>query len=324
MKQLAAVVIALALASSVMATGLLDLQPSVYRDARYGALSQSTNLSGIQYSVQLPPGRHAAFTVLAWMRVKTPNNDSMLTTSAFWCPDPIRYANPDLLSGAGGWGTSSGTNLTTLGGSITVASFPFSGYTNTDVAGNPWPRGVYTLAGWASNTVTVGLGGTDVTLGPGEFTRNAIPGPANSVVISGSGLVSIGISKTPCHRFFDEIDGVVVGALLSRESCVTNELSLCVWRFRADGTNQVYRSDIGRVNAIQVMSSVRTNALPGGAFDSGGIYRIGLKGAFACAPYDVDLFDVRVFPWYLSDQELERIHYNGVEEIARRGIPQWR
>ena len=36
------------------------------------------------------------------------------------------------------------------------------------------------------------------------------------------------------------------------------------------------------------------------------------------------LFDARVLPWALTDQELERVHYNGVQEINRRGIPRWK
>ncbi len=36
------------------------------------------------------------------------------------------------------------------------------------------------------------------------------------------------------------------------------------------------------------------------------------------------MFDYRVFPVWLTDDELKRIHQNGVEEINRRGIPRWR
>ena len=36
------------------------------------------------------------------------------------------------------------------------------------------------------------------------------------------------------------------------------------------------------------------------------------------------LFDARVLPWALTDQELERVHFNGVQEINRRGIPRWK
>ena len=36
------------------------------------------------------------------------------------------------------------------------------------------------------------------------------------------------------------------------------------------------------------------------------------------------LFDARVLPWCLTDKELERVHFNGVQEINRRGIQRWK
>lgn len=323
MKRSAPFLIWLALATSAMATGLL--QPSVYGDARLGYLSLITNQpgTGLRYAVTLPSGRHEGFTVCGWFRLKETGGSGKMTTFAFWCPEKIQYSNPDLLAGVGGFGSANGTNLTALGGSITIASFPFTPYTGAEVApiSNTWPRGVYTIAGWASNAVTVTLGGTDVVLGPGEFTKNAIPGPAASVVITGSGLASVGISKTPCYRFFDELDGVSEEASFSDASTISNQISFCVWRFKVDGTNQIYRSDLGRQAAFNEISQAQTNVMSSnGAFDSGGHYTVGFMGSQAPA-YDLDCFDYRVFPWYLTDKELERIHLNGVEEITRRGIP---
>ncbi|MFZ4394146.1 MAG: hypothetical protein ACOYOU_00810 [Kiritimatiellia bacterium] len=328
MKRIAVIYLVLAMVPSLMATAFL--QPSVYGDSRLGSLRLLTNETrcDIRASVQLPYGRHQGFTVCGWFRIKAYGGTANLTTFAFWCPEKIQYANPDLLAGVGGHGVPSGTNLTAVGGSIVVPFFPFTPYTNPDVSpiSNQWSRGVYTLAGWASNALTVTLGGADIILGPGEFTRNAIPGPAASVILSGSGPVDVGISKTPCHRFFTELDGVISSNLMfSAASCISTEITFCVWRFQVSGSNQLYRSDIGRLAAFNETSQIRTNSLPpGGAFfDSGGYYTVGFQG-FSAPPYDVDLFDTRVFPWCLSDAELERIHYNGVEEITRRGIPQWR
>lgn len=299
-------------------------QASVYGDSRYASERRETNLFNILFPVQLPTGRHQAFTVVAWMRAVDPQtNQFQAITQAFWCPDPQQKSNPDLLAGAGGHGAG-GTNLTALGGSITVASFPFSGYAQPDVT-NTWPKGVYTLDGWSSNAVTVALGGTDYVLGPGLFHRNAEPGPAASVVISGTGMVSIGISKTPCYRYFNEVDGVVdEGGFLTPESLVTNELVMLTWRFRVDGSNQLYRSDLGRMAAFNELSQWTTNVMSeSGAYDSRGDYRVGLSG-FKPNALDIDIFDARVLPWWLSDAELDRIHNNGMSEIQRRGIPQWR
>ncbi len=304
------------------------MQPSIYGDSRYGAL-RNLETSFVRFQVALPVGQHQAFTVVGWFRLKPKvAGTHYLTTSAFWCPEPQQRRNPDLLSGAGAHGIAGGTNLTTLGGSITVASFPFTAYTNAIQApvSNKWARGVYTLDGWSSNAVTVSLGGTDYILGPGLFHRNAEPGPAASVVVSGSDLVSIGISKTPCHRYFDELDGVVTSNnLLSASSIVTNEIAMCVWRFKIEGSNQIYRSDLGRIAAFNELSQIKTNDYPlTGCYDSRGDYHVGLMGLGGGVPFDVDLFDARVLPWWLSDTELDRVHNNGVNEINRRGIPQWR
>lgn len=295
-------------------------QPSVLGDARYGALRVTTNAQRIAYAVDLPPGRHAGFTVVAWMRVTSPANPGYLTTYASWCGDPIQRSNPDLAANAFGYQEPAGTNLTAAGGSITIASFPFAGYTGIPVVSNRWPRGVYTIAGWADEAVTVTLGGTDIVVGPGEFNRNALPGAAASVVLSGAGAAAIGISRTPCASYQHVVDGVAEGNVLTADSIVTNSLRLCSWRFRIDGPTQSYRSDMGGLDSFDVVSLVRTNAAPAcGAYDSDGDYEVGLKG-LSTPPWDHAIFDARLFPWYLSDADLRRIHNNGVSEIIRRNL----
>lgn len=322
----------LSLAMFMLAMPLLAatgyLQPSRYGDARYGMHHRNTNSvpPNIEHEVILPSGQYEGITVTAWMRIKPrPGATCHLTTYAFWCGDPVIKTAPDLLAGAGAHGVIGGTNLTDLGGTITVSNFPFSTYTNAHLAGvtNVWKRGVYTIDGWTSNGVTVTLGGTDNVFPAGRVHKNALPGPAASVVISGSGLASIGISLTPCYRFCQEIDGVTDGNIFT-SGTVSSGITFCVWRFKIDGANQIYRSDMGSLAAFNELSQVRTNALPlKGVFDSRGIYRIGLIG-LPGSPYDYELFDPRVLSWYLSDAELERIHFNGATEIQRRGIPQWR
>lgn len=305
--------------------GYGHLQPSRYGDARYAALLNRT-VTNIEYTVNLPSGRHEAFTVVAWMRLVNTNRNSFLTTTAVWCPDPVIKSSPDLLFGVGAYGVNEGTDLTALGGAITVSSFPFATYTNAYLAGvtNTWKRGVYTIAGWASNAVTVSLGGVDYSFGPGSFNANRTPGVADSVVISGAGPVSVGISRTPCHRYFQEIDGVFQEKDMI-SGFVTNEITMCVWRFKMDGTNQIYRSDMGNLAAFNELSQTKTNAMPESAcFDSRGYYRVGLLGVIRFPRYDHDIFGTRVLPWWLTDQELERIHFNDSEELNRRGIPQWR
>jgi hypothetical protein len=320
--------VALVLLASTALAGFQPMMPSPLGDARIGKLRQYAGAGRMEYGVQLPAGQHQGFTVVGWFRLMSAGtNLNQCVPYSFWCPDKIKYSNPDLLDGVGGL-RAVGTNLSALGGSITIASFPFAPYTNLDVApvSNQWPRGIYTISGWSSNAVVVTLGGSNVYFGPGEFTKNAKPGTSNSVIITGTGLVAVGISRTPCHRFFGEISSVGVGnGTFPNETLVTNGINLVVWRFAMEGSNQTYRTDIYRDNMERGASFTRTNPAPSaGCFDAGGDYRIGLIGVVVYPPFESDLFDHRVYPWRLSDAELTRIYNNGREEIQRRGIPQWR
>ena len=328
MRRLAVIAACAALAipaAAVTRMGLVRM-PSVFRDARLGVEISATNQYRIQFGVEVPPGRHEALTVTAWLRLKPETaGNHMWTTYAFWCPDHINRSNPDLLAGAGGFGAG-GTNLTAAGGSVTVADFPFAAYAeHPDVAGK-WPRGVYTIAGTSAQEITVTLGGTDTTVGPGPFNVNAVPGPSDSVSITGAGVAEVGISRTPCHRFFSAIDGVIDSGVQkwTAASIVTNELAMCTWRFRCEGGQQLYQSNLGRIGAFNDLSIMRTNGACAG-YDWKGHYEVGLMGLGELVyPMTYDLYDARVFTWWLTDDELDRVHLNGVQEIGRRGIPQWR
>jgi hypothetical protein len=303
------------------------LQPSDLGDARMGWQVINVDVSQAWARVHLPAGVHQAFSVTMWARLRPMNPEHVkytLSTYAHWTPGPVEYSNPDLLDGAGGFGAG-GTNLTAAGGSVTVASFPWQPYTDATPS-NRWPKGVYTIAGSSTSAVTVTLGGDDVVLGPGDFNRNAIPGPADSVIISGAGVAEVGISRTPCHRFFWELDGVgdpEQSGLFTPDSMVTNEVVMLSWRFRCEAAGQIYRSDLGRLAAFDMLLQTRTNAWCAG-YHSSGIYTVGLLGPVASPAYEWEIFDARLLTRWLTDAELERVHLNGVQEIGRRGIPQWR
>lgn len=318
------VTIVLLLASTAQAGYTKLGMASPHGDARFGTVRQvaSTNAADNLWAVKLPDGQHEAFTVTGWVRLMYTNR-LYLTTSAFWCPEPIQFSNPDLLAGAGGHGTL-GTNLTAAGGAITVAAFPWQPYTNA-VLSNQYPRGVYTIAGWASNTVTVTLGGTDRTFGPGEFNQNILPGPTASCVISGAGMIAIGISRTPGHRFFTEIDGVEENSFFSKESMISNEIAFVTYRFKSIANGkQIYKSTLGNLSDHNALAQTKTNDMPVARYDSRGLYRVGIAGLGGAADKTFDFFDFRILPWWAADAELQTIWNNGAVEIGRREIPQWR
>lgn len=306
----------------------MRLAPSPLGDARMGGRAVYGGITQVWASVTLPPGMHEALTVTFWTRLKPQNparQFSHVSTMAWWCPDAITYSNPDLLAGAGGFGHG-GTNLTAAGGSVTVANFPFAAYAEHPAVATKWPKGIYTISGTSAQAITVSLGGEDVAVGPGSFNRNAVPGPSASVVITGDGVAEVGISRTPCHRFYGEIDGVADmnnAGIFTDESRITNELVMVSYRWRCEPGAQIYQANIGRMAAFNELSQVRTNAACAG-LSSRGIYRVGMTGAIAAYPYEWEIFDVRIRTRWLTDDELDRVHFNGVQEIQRRGIPQLR
>jgi len=274
----------------------------------------------------IPTGEWHGLTFTMWLRFRYPSNSVSLfpTTAAFWCPERIRRDAPDLTGGA--FGYPGGTNLA---GSASVA-FDFqreAGYAPSNV----FARGAYTISGWASNSVTVTLGGKDISVGPGEFNQNAEPGESDGITLTGSGLVSVAVSRLHTHQFFNEIDGVASeeGYSFTDATAVTNEIVFAAFRIRLDASNHIYRADLCHLGGCDPFGQTKTNALPDDpsvrAMSSGGTYRFGMTGPGAPTnTWAFDVFDARVQTEYLPDSELERIYRNGSEEIGRRPIPQWR
>lgn len=277
--------------------------------------------AGREFAVGLARDTHAV-TVTGWFRaVYTSGRNYMVTTRSLYTPDAVQRRNPDLAGGAFGFGRPDGTNLT---GTLTIDPFPWQPYAAGTEFARQWPRGVYTVAGWSSNAVTVTLGGASVTLGPGAFNRNMLPGDGTAASVAGTGPAAVGISRTPAHRFFGMTDGIVAdgGAqILTPESTVSNVWKFCVWRFRLDASNHVCRADMAPHDRAVFASVTQDQDMPETAriFSARGFYQVGFAGF--SADFRVDAFDVRLFHRWLDDAELRRIHANGIDELARRGIP---
>lgn len=275
------------------------------------------------FPVQVPDGKHLTLTITCWARVivSVTGHGNDPTTAAFWCPTPISYSNPDLLADAGG---HSGAGIT-LAGAFTVASFPFSGYTNVpaNVAAE-WPRGVYTIDGESENVCTLTLGGRDYTLPAGEWKFNAVPGVADGLVVSGTGHLRIGVSKTPCHEYFDVINGVISGDSIRQDGQVTNEITFCTWSFECTPTGQVQRSTIARLNGDYNDLTVEKVRGYCDHLDGRGDYRIGFVGLGSMFEPLVEFWDLRVFTRKLSSVEMQRIYNDGKLEFMAREYEQWK
>lgn len=283
-------------------------------DARTSRIGAVEDMPYIRWNVDLPTGVHSGMTITAWVRISKVGR-AELTTEFTWCPEAIDYTRPDILQGA-----ARDVDLTAAGGTLTFTGVNLPPYDAPETHVY-WANGVCTIAGESEQPITVIIGGNEIQLGAGEFNKNMIPGGTGNIVIAGGGMVNLGISQTPCYQFYHEIDGVIQtqGVGVAAESTVTNEFAMCTWRLKCtDDDRQIYRSDIGRLHAFDALAVTKTNGACAG-YDSRGYYRVGFVGTISDPPYDIQVFDQRVFGRWLTDTELERIHANGVQEIYRRG-----
>lgn len=275
---------------------------------------QATNVLNV--GIILPEGQHEEITITGWYKHVYTNYNAYVTPSLFYTPEDVQYSNPDLLGGALSHGVAGGTNLT---GSFSFSGFPYSTYTNHPSVTNTWKWGVYTIDGWSSNSLTINLGGIDYSVGPGTFNRNAIAGGTGNFIVTGTGLASIGVSKTPCHQFytiahtFSSFTDIYCGGASS-----TNGIAFWSIRVRANGTNHISTLD-SKENNINWISRTYTNAC-NKTFSSGGIYQLWMLGAQnPLSGKSEQLYDVRAYKWRLSDSEIERVYGNGLDDKTRRG-----
>jgi hypothetical protein len=276
--------------------------------------AQMTN-EYLSVDVQLSPGTHDAITLTGWYSITYTNYEVLVCAHLFYTPDEVQRSNPDLLDGALAHSVAGGTNLT---GTFSFPAFPYATYTNHPSITNTWKWGVYTIAGWSSNSLTINLGGIDYSVGPGAFNRNAIAGGSGDFIVTGTGLASIGVSKTPCHKFYEtSILNLINSEADTRYISGTNGFAFWAIRIDADGTNHVSSFDVKQGSSTWI-SAAFTNACTK-KFSSSGIYKLGFVGLKNSPNKREHLYDVRAYKWRLSDSELERVYNNGLDDKDRRG-----
>lgn len=274
---------------------------------------------------ELPTGEYEEMTVCFWVRMESPTGASLIdyqqTTACWVCPEPIQRSGPDLLAGGCGF-DNGGTNL------AGTASWDVA-LTGYDEISN-YPDGVYTVAGTSDAELTVTVGGEDINVGPGDFNINVVAGPADSIQVSGTAECEVGVARCHLHKFHGFMDGVVGdNSLFTNDSIITNELKFVSYRIRLENGYMIYKSDMSTIELSDQISQLQSNALAAGVsrMSSRGHYSIGVNGLGL--PINepgvlLEMWDVRFFPWWLSDEQLTRIHGNGAEEIERRGISRWK
>jgi hypothetical protein len=286
-------------------------------DASFGADSQITTTNYVIRSVLPPDGEHESLTLTGWyVSSWTGAHPIVVQPSLHYTPEAVQYSNPDLLGGAWAHGVEGGTNLVTA---FNFVGFPFSTYTNHPDVTNTWKWGVYTVDGWSSNAVTLNLGGIDFSFGPGTFNRNVIAGGSGACILTGSGLVSIGISKTPCHRFYEATmrrDFLDITGFQGIAN--SNGLTFLILRMRSNLTNHIFDTSLRTTNGTW-LTYTGTNACPS-RFSSGGIYQLWFFGPQNRPDKQEKTFDFRILPWRISDEERDRVYQNSLDEVRRRGL----
>jgi hypothetical protein len=286
-------------------------------DASYGYSTQTNTTQYSIWTVKPPAGNHEAITLCGWYQHSwTGTSVYVVTPLLFYTPDAVQYSNPDLLGGAWAHGISGGTNLVTA---FNFVGFPFSTYTNHPSVTNTWKWGVYTVDGWSSNSVTLNLGGIDFSFGPGTFNRNVIAGGSGACILTGSGLVSIGISKTPCAKFYNATLNQAPSDINSLQGIQsTNGLTFVFMRISSDLSKHVCDVSIRGTNANWI-TFASTNTCSS-RLNSEGIYQLWMPGLPNSPIKTEKTFDWRILPWRLSDEERDRVYQNGMDEALRRGL----
>lgn len=293
-------------------------RPNPYGSATLAVQQDIQKFTGMkQAGIQIPEGRHKAVTVSTWIRWADYPGRGWMTTAAHITPERIQRHNKDLAEGQWGWG---GAPISLTGG-VALDGWEWQSYTNHPATATYWPRGVYTVNGWSSDGCTVTLGGTDYTFAAGGFTNNLVPGEGVGAILSGGGTAKVGISLTPCHFSVYVIDGVEEGGLLTADSIISNEWKMATFRWECVPEGLYMENTLGTREDWQSVSVPTTAGGVCDALDSRGSYSIGINGfGIAGDEYDLEFFDTRVFPWWLSDSELDRVHADGVIEMDKRGM----
>ena len=268
--------------------------------------------------MSIPAGEHDAITIVGWYdHAATNDYVSQVAPQLTYTPLAVQRSNPDLLLGTWGDGIEGGANLTT---SFSTTNITFATYTN-EIAAAAWPHGVWTVAGWTSNACTLNLSGIDYTLGPGTFNHNLMAGATHDCILTGTGLVSIGIAQAPCHEFFEardmsfEANGGYPKTLIYS----TNGISFWSLRIKLESSKHISDYDMREINHDWLRGDQRTNNCSA-RFNSRGVYQLLMTSRNNSPTKYETHFDYRVYGYRLTDDQLERIYQNGRNEVIRRGL----
>lgn len=275
-------------------------------------------------------GGESAVTVVTWVRVR---QRAMASTAfgTFWSVDPARATR------------EGGAELPAIKEYAPVAatsggSFADPHYDDCGLGGD-WQYGCYAVNVQTDVPLTLTLAGAERQIAASNGVKQAfnIQGVAAdwSWSLSGAsaGNVSFGFGANPLVRFFGEpaqIDGKAF-AMSDREGVVrvptiTNEWFMCSFRVRLDGAGHGIERQAG-FNWVaewfpqgEATNDVTRTSFARDARVAMMLYSAGIEEVNK----DVERYGVKVFPRWLTDDELRNVRDLDMFEMQRRGFTRWR
>ena len=277
-------------------------------------------------------GGEQAATVMVWVRTRPDLHVAFTQFYSFWSVDPARATReggpelPAIKEYAPVAATSGGT-------------FANPNYDDCGIGGQ-WVYGCYVVNVQTDVPLTLTIAGTEKQIAASNGVKQVfnIQGAAAdwSWSLSGasSGNVSFGFGVNPLVHFYgncaqvddDAFVGIGDRSGVVRSPSITNEWILCAYRVRFDGAGHVFEH--------QSAFSWAAEWFPEGeAADETTRTSFAKDARVAIAIYSTGVEDVRqgveqygakVFPQWLTDDQLRNVRDLDMFEMQRRGFTRWR
>lgn len=276
-------------------------------------------------------GGEQAATAVVWVRTRRPTGMPMSQFVSFWSVDPARATReggpelPAIKEYAPVAATSGGT-------------FANPNYDDRGLGGR-WVYGCYVVNVQTDVPLTLTIAGAEKQIAASNGVKQVfnIQGAAAdwSWSLSGasSGNVSFGFGTNPLVQFYgspvqiaNEGYGMVARGGTICASGITNEWFMCAYRLRFDGAGHVIERQAGfSWDAEWFPPGEGTNETVRTSFAKDARIAVDLYStAITDVQQGVERYGVKVFPQWLTDDQLRNVRDLDMFEMQRRGFTRWR
>ena len=320
------VAIALALAACRCAAA----DPSLLMRTRTDPSRMRLSRGGrVQLLVAFMAGGEKAVTAVAWTRVRPQQARYLTSFQTFWSMDASRSTREGgpALAAIREYAPAAPTS----GGVFANPLYDDRGL------GDRWAYGCYAVNIQTDVPLTLTLAGTERQIAASNGVRqafNMLGSAADwtwSLAGAAEGNVLFGFAANPLVRYYGMMQhvnsrfDVVQQAGAVRHDGITNEWAMCVCRVRFDAGSAIESDAVFTWDAEAFAEAETTNATSRAAFARDA--RVALLLWSSCATnviVDVERYGEKVFPRWLSDDELRRVRDLDMFEMKRRGMSRWR